>query len=88
MVNYAMYLQPDLRAMYCNLITVTTEPALETREMRGGLGAYWQFLCDQERTLLKELDMVDETEHRFGPVYIPYTFVLDGERGSTSSFSA
>ncbi len=80
MANYAMFLQPDLNVSYCRLITVTTEPRLETVEMRNGMGAFWPFLSDHERKLLHELDLADQSEHRFGPVFIPYTFVLDGER--------
>ena len=44
------------------------------------MGAYWPFLSDHEIKLLHELDLADESEHRFGPVFIPYTFVLVGER--------
>ena len=65
MANYAMYLQPDLAVMYCNLVTVTTEPRLETVEMRNGVGALWPFLSDHERTLLHDLDLADESGCRY-----------------------
>ena len=80
MGGYAMHLQPDLAVSYYGIITVTTEPRLETVEMRNGVGAWWPFFSDRERTLLQELELADESEHRFGPVFIPYTFVIDGER--------
>ena len=77
---YAQFLQPDLAVMYCRIVTVTVEPRLETVEMRNGVSAYWPFLSDHERKLLHDLDFIDESEHRFGPVFIPYTFVLEGDR--------
>lgn len=80
MANYATHLQPELKVGYYGIITVTTEPRLETVEMRNGVGALWPFLSDNERKLLHELELADETEHRYGPVYIPYTFVLDSDR--------
>ena len=75
-----MHLQPDLAVSYYGIVTVTTEPRLETVEMRNGVGALWPFLSDHERKLLNELELADESEHRFGPVFIPYTFVLEGDR--------
>ncbi len=75
-----MHLQPDLAVSYYGIVTVTTEPRLETVEMRNGVGALWPFLCDHERKLLNELELADESEHRFGPVYIPYSFILDADR--------
>ncbi|MCH7477312.1 MAG: hypothetical protein IIA14_04325 [SAR324 cluster bacterium] len=80
MGGYAMHLQPDLAVSYYGILTVTTEPRLETVEMRNGVGALWPYLSDPERKLLRELDLVDESEHRYGPVFIPTTFVLDAER--------
>ena len=49
LINYAIHLQPDLAVSYYGLITVTTEPRLETVEMRNGVGAHWPFLSDTER---------------------------------------
>ncbi len=79
MTNYAQYLQPELIVSYCKLVTVTTEPRLESVEMRNGVAAFWPFLSDRKRTLLHELQFIDDSEHRFGPVYLPTTFVLDGD---------
>lgn len=80
MANYAAQLQPELKVAYYGIVTVTTEPRLETVEMRNAVGALWPFLSDKERRLLHELELADETEHRYGPVYIPYTFLLDSDR--------
>ena len=80
MGGYAVHLQADLAVSYYSIVTVTTEPRLETVEMRHGVGALWPFLSDHERKLLNELELVDESEQRFGPVFIPYTFVIDSDR--------
>ena len=78
--NYAADFQHELSVNYCKLITVTTEPRLESIEMRNGVGALWPFLSDKKRKLVHELDLADESEHRFGPVFIPTTFILNGDR--------
>ena len=75
-----MHLQPDLAVSYYGIVTVTTEARLETVEMRNTVGARWPFLSDHERKLLHELELADESEHRYGPVFVPHTFILDGER--------
>lgn len=80
MTNYALYLQPELQVNYCRLVSVSTEPRIGTSELRSAVGAHWPFLSDARRTLLHELDMADTSEKRFGPVYVPYTFVLDADR--------
>ncbi|MBI2404197.1 MAG: redoxin domain-containing protein [Gemmatimonadetes bacterium] len=80
MTTYVRDLQPELRVNYCKLFTVSVDDAMTTREVRDGVGADWPFLCDPERRLLRELEMVDTTDRVHGEVYIPYTFVLDKER--------
>lgn len=80
LLNYATDFQPELSVNYCKLLTVTTEARLESIEMRNGVGALWPFLSDQKRELLHELDIADESETRYGPVFIPYTFILNGDR--------
>ena len=80
LLNYAHDLQPELVVNYCKLLTVSVEPRLESVEMKSGVGAFWPFLSDRERTLLRELDLVDESDPRFSPIYIPHVFVLEGDR--------
>ncbi|MCE1254198.1 MAG: redoxin domain-containing protein [Anaerolineae bacterium] len=62
MSNYVQYLQPELRVNYCHLVTVSVDDALTTYEMREQLNADWTFLCDNERKLLHELEMVDSSD--------------------------
>ncbi|MCH8887966.1 MAG: hypothetical protein IIC13_15390 [SAR324 cluster bacterium] len=81
-----MHLQPDLAVSYYGIVTVTTEARLETVEMRNTVGARWPFLSDHERKLLHELELADESEHRYGPVFVPHTFILDGDRAIHSVY--
>ena len=78
--NYVTYLQPEFRVNYCKMLTVSVDDELTTREVRDALGADWPFLCDSDRKLLHELEMVDTTDPIHGEVYIPYTFILDRDR--------
>ena len=80
LTNYVEHLQPEFRVNYCKMITVSVDDQLTTNEVRNALGADWPFLCDPERTLVYELEMVDRTDSIHGEVYIPYTFILDRER--------
>jgi len=80
MVNYAQNLQPELRVNYCHLITVSVDDAITTREVRDQINADWVFLCDSDKKLLYELEMVDTTDSIHGEIYIPYTFILDRDR--------
>lgn len=80
MANYVQYLQPELRVNYCRLITISVDHRYDADDMREALGAEWPFLCDTDRKLLNELEMVDSTDYLHGDIYIPYTFVVDGDR--------
>lgn len=80
MANYVQHLQPELRVNYTNLITVSVDDAMTTREVRDQLNANWTFLSDVDRKLLHELEMVDTTDPVHGEIYIPYTFILDRDR--------
>ena len=80
MTNYAAYLQPELRVDYCHIITVSVDDPFTSGEVRNALDAEWTFLCDNDKKLLHELEMVDRTDKRHGEIYIPYTFVLDKDR--------
>ena len=80
MMNYVDQLQPELRVNYCKMITVSVDDKLTTQEVRDQLNADWPFLCDTDKKLLHELEMVDKTDPIHGEIYIPYTFVLDRDR--------
>ncbi len=78
MANYVRHLQPEFTVNPPRLVTVSTGDAFHMREFRRSLGAGWPFVCDVERRLIRELDIVDVTDKRYAPIAIPYTFVLDG----------
>lgn len=79
MTTYAEQLQPELLVNYCKLLSVSVEDRLGSLELKTGAGAHWPVLSDGNRELLAQLGFIDESEARFGPVYIPYTFVLEGD---------
>ncbi len=78
--NYVTHLMPEFRVNYCKMITVSVDDRMNANEMRDALGADWLFLLDTDRKLLHELEMTDTTDPAHGEVYIPYTFILDGNR--------
>jgi len=43
---------------------------------RTGLGAEWPFLSDEEREVIKRINILDETEGEYAGVSRPFTFVL------------
>ena len=43
---------------------------------RAGLGAHWPFLSDEQRTIIKQIHILDETEGEYAYCAQPYTFVL------------
>jgi peroxiredoxin len=77
LANYVAELQPELFINYCKLVLVTVDPPMVSREVRDGLGATFPFLCDHEKRVIRELDIVDTTDSFHSPVAIPYTFMLD-----------
>ena len=80
MENYTKYLQPELAVNYCKLLVVTVDDPETTQEFRANLGADYPFLIDTGRTLINELDIVDNTDPKHSPIPIPYSFVLDRNR--------
>jgi len=80
MQNCVDDLQAEMRVGYWNMITVSVDDQLMTQAVRDQLDANWIFLCDTDRRLLYELEMVDRTDEQHGETYIPYTFVLDRDR--------
>jgi peroxiredoxin len=78
--NYTKYLQPELTVNYCKLLVVTVDDPETTQGFRASLGAEYPFLIDADRTLINELDIVDNTDPKHSPIPIPYSFVLDRNR--------
>ena len=80
MANYVAHLQPELEVNHCKLAVVWTDDPAATRAARKELGARFPFLCDHQRRVIADLDIVDTTDANHPRIAIPYTFVLDPER--------
>jgi peroxiredoxin len=80
LANYVAELQPELAVNYCKLVVVWTDDPASTRAARQKLGAAFPFLCDHQRNVIAELDIVDTTDPNHPRIAIPYAFVLDAER--------
>jgi peroxiredoxin/cold shock CspA family protein len=68
--------QSELRVSYAQLATISVEPSPVQAAFRAGLGARWPFLSDEKRRLVKQINILDETEGEYAYVAQPYTFVL------------
>jgi cold shock CspA family protein/peroxiredoxin len=68
--------QHELAVNYGKLVAVSAEPPLVQAAFRAGLGAQWTFLSDEPRTVIKQINILDETEGEYAYRAQPYTFVL------------
>jgi peroxiredoxin/cold shock CspA family protein len=68
--------QSELAVNYGRLVAVSADPPLVQAAFRAGLGAQWPFLSDEQRTVIKQIDILDETEGEYAFRAQPYTFVL------------
>ena len=68
--------QSELAVNYCKLVTVSTDPPMVSAAFRAGLGAEWAFLSDEEREVIRRINILDETEGEYAYVARPFTFVL------------
>jgi hypothetical protein len=69
-------MEPELKVAYTKIVTISTDATMEANEMRDGLGAHWPFLIDPERTVQRDLDIVEYTDPYHNPM-IPHTLVLE-----------
>ena len=72
--------QHELRVNYGKLVAVSADPPLVQAAFRAGLGAQWTFLSDEQRTIIKQINILDETEGEYAYRAQPYTFVLRPDR--------
>jgi peroxiredoxin len=68
----------DFRVAYTRVVVISTDNQLEINEFRDGVGAQFPFLADPERTIQKDLDIVEYTDPVHDPM-IPHTLVLAPE---------
>src|SRR2546430_17706078 len=67
LLNYVAYLQPELIVTYCKLVIVSVANLPVSNEDRAGIGATFAFLCNADRKIIRELDIVDATDPVHGP---------------------
>lgn len=68
--------QSELKVNYGQLVSIAVQPPLVQAAFRAGLGAQWPFLSDEKREVVKQINILDETEGEYAYVAQPYTFVL------------
>lgn len=68
--------QSELAVNYGRLVAVSADPPLVQAAFRAGLGAQWPFLSDEQRTVIKQINILDETEGEYAYRAQPYTFIL------------
>jgi peroxiredoxin len=68
--------QYELAVNYGKLVAVSADPPPVQAAFRAGLGAQWTFLSDEQRSVIKQLNILDETEGEYAYRAQPYTFVL------------
>jgi len=68
-------LYPKIAVAYTQIVTISTDDVLRTREFRASVGAQWTFLSDAGRRVQKELDIPEYTDPYHDPM-VPHTFVL------------
>ncbi|MBI2211874.1 MAG: redoxin domain-containing protein [Deltaproteobacteria bacterium] len=67
--------QKELAVNYCKLAVVSVDPPEVNAAFRAGLGADFPFLSDQDRAVVRQLDMIETSKSR-GETAIPYAFSL------------
>jgi peroxiredoxin len=60
---------------YTQVVTISTDNIVDTREFRASVGAQWTFLSDAGRKVQKDLDIQEYTDPEHDPM-IPHTLVL------------
>lgn len=68
--------QEELKVNFCQLVSISADEPITSAAFRSGLGAQWTFFSDVERTVIKQLDILDETEGEYAYRALPYTSVL------------
>jgi peroxiredoxin len=67
--------QSQIAVAYTQIVTISTDNVVSTREFRDSVGAHWTFLSDAGRKVQKDLDIQEYTDPYHDPM-IPHTLVL------------
>lgn len=68
--------QDELAVSYGKVVAVSVDPPTVNAAFAAGLGARWPFLSDEQRTVVRQLDILDDTEGEYAYCAQPYTVVL------------
>jgi peroxiredoxin len=74
-LRHYVELQEELEINYCKLAVASVDAPEINDAFRTGLGAKFPFLSDQDRKVVKLLDMTETSKSR-GVTAMPYTFAL------------
>jgi peroxiredoxin len=66
---------PKIAIAYTQIVTISTDNILETREFRASVGAHWTLISVAGRKLQKDLDIQEYTDPLHDPI-VPHTVVL------------
>ncbi len=79
-MRHLVAFQEELAVNYGRLVAISVDPPLVNAAFAAGLGARWPFLSDEQRTIIREINVLDETEGEYAYRAQPYTFVLHPDR--------
>jgi peroxiredoxin len=61
---------------FTRMVYINCDNLILSNDLRLGVGAHWPFLRDEERTIMKDLEIQEYTDPHNNPM-IPHTFVLE-----------
>jgi peroxiredoxin len=61
---------------FVRMVYINCDNLILSNDLRLGVGAHWPFLRDEERTIMKDLEIQEYTDTTNNPM-IPHTFVLE-----------
>lgn len=61
---------------FTRIVTINCDGLILINDLRLGVGAHWPFLYDEERIILKDLEIEEYTDQHNRPM-IPHTFVFE-----------
>ena len=79
--------QHELKVNYGKLVAVSADPPLVEAAFRAGLGAQWTFLSDEQRTIIKQINILDETEGEYAFARSPTPLCCGQTCASTQSIT-
>ena len=75
-VRGLVQMQDEIQREYGRIALVTVDEPYVNGAFRAGIGADFPFLSDEDRSVARELDLLELTDERHLP-YLPMTFLLD-----------